>query len=113
LAHFLTRAGEKVVFSDRLRITHRVDRNRFSARYLARLGMANGLGHPELIAKVRAMKPTLRDAPIGPWQVLRAVAALPLRMLALVAQPNAASIAALSSQLGYAYAGAVHIAGSR
>lgn len=104
LAHYLTRTGTPVVFSDRLRITHRLDRDRFQAGYLARLGLENGLGHLALVEAVLEVKPQLRHSRLGGGHVLKVcLVVLPVRILLFLLRRDIATLTAAASQLGYTY----------
>jgi len=61
LAHYVTRNREEVVFSDKLEVVHRIDRERFTFEYARKLGFQLGLDFIKTDEVVRAIKPWVQD----------------------------------------------------
>lgn len=114
LAHYLTRGGRPVVFSDRLVMVHNVDPGRFNTTYFARLAFENGREYPELVSTVLEFKPALRHRGLGRARALEVgLLRLPLRLLRCFVRPSAVTIAAAAGQLGLCYALLVLLAQGR
>lgn len=82
IMHHATRNGGTLVFSERLRLIHRVDQSRLEPGYLTRLAFEMGRESPIHRAAVRRMKPQLPVAMPTPTQFLiELLLKLPLRTL--------------------------------
>lgn len=112
LAHFLTRHGERVVFSDRLRLVHRMDPERLRPTYLGRLAFENGVEHAQLVAAIRMLKPALPASRTGrnglAWAIL---VRLPWLALQCCRRRDTTSFTRVASALGHAYGLLFAIAG--
>lgn len=104
LAHFLTRSGGLVAFSDTLNIVHRIDRARLKVEYLTRLSFENGAEFFELLDAARQFKPELRGpAPTWGHSVRTFMIRVPCRCVAALFRPSVPSITGAAAALGHAY----------
>jgi glycosyltransferase involved in cell wall biosynthesis len=114
LAHYLTATGRPVVFSDRLRLRHRIDVKRFEAPYLAKLSLSNGMEHVAITTAALALKPQLSAPAPGILRLLRVgLLVIPIRIALFALSRNLKSMTDVASQLGYAYSLLRHLMGTR
>jgi hypothetical protein len=105
LIHRLTRENRQVVFSDRLRMIHRMDRSRLQSAYLGRLGWENGVGHLAVVEAVRELKPNLREPVGSTWHQLKSLfLRVPYRLGRCWLRRDATTFLEAATALGYAYA---------
>ncbi len=103
MAHYVTRNREEVVFSDRLEVVHRIDRDRFTLDYARRLGFQLGLDFIKTDQMVRTIKPWVKDKSYaGKLGLLRAFAETAIHGAAFLLRPTAFRMARFAAKTGLA-----------
>jgi glycosyltransferase involved in cell wall biosynthesis len=104
LAHFLTRKSNQVVFSDRLKMIHRVDPGRLEAAYLGRLAFENGTEFLTHLAAILEIKPQLElQMPSNFRLWLQASVGLPLKLLRFMVKADGTTFLHAASSLGLTF----------
>jgi glycosyltransferase involved in cell wall biosynthesis len=102
LVHHMTQGGETVVFSDTLSLIHHVDRTRFAADYLFRLGFEYGAVQPVLVDEIRMFKPALVFwCPAGCRGIMIGLMRIMLDSLRFCLAPTIGRLALTAHRIGF------------